>query len=107
MQVHGHLVKGAIDDETRCSHYHTAYDRIAIRFYCCGVYFPCYECHAAYGCGEAQVWPREKFHEKAILCGSCGTELRIEAYLNSQYQCPSCEAHFNPNCGRHRSLYFA
>jgi len=107
MQIHGHMVKGAIDRETRCTHYHTEKDRIAIRFYCCGAYFPCYECHKEYGCGKENVWPREKFHEKAILCGHCGTELTIEAYLNANHHCPKCDAHFNPNCQLHQSLYFA
>lgn len=99
-------VKGAIDSETRCSHYHGEHDRIAIKFYCCGEYFPCYQCHEEHGCGETKVWPKRKWNEKAILCGACQTELTIEEYMNSGYVCPSCSAQFNPGCRLHDHLYF-
>jgi len=106
MHTHGFNVKGATDKETRCRHYHQEIDRIAIKFYCCGNYFPCYQCHAEYGCGEAQVWPRSRFLESAILCGACGEELSIDTYLNSGYHCPNCTATFNPGCANHGHLYF-
>lgn len=99
-------VNGAIDTETRCSHYHSENDRIAIKFYCCNDYFSCYQCHQQYGCGSTSVWPREDFNKKAILCGSCKTELTINEYLNSGYSCLSCGAAFNPGCSLHYHLYF-
>lgn len=99
-------VNGAIDDETRCSHYHSDNDRIAIKFYCCNEYFSCYQCHQQYGCGATRVWPREDFNQKAILCGKCKTELTINEYLNSGYSCLSCGAAFNPGCSLHYHLYF-
>lgn len=104
--ISGIQVKGAIDNETRCKHYHMDNDRIAIKFYCCGEYFPCYQCHEEHGCGKIEVWPKTKFEEKAILCGSCGKELTIQAYLDSGYHCPTCQGKFNPNCYFHYHLYF-
>ncbi|QKY70003.1 CHY zinc finger protein [Lentibacillus sp. CBA3610] len=99
-------IKGAIDQETRCEHYHAKNDRIAIKFYCCGDYFPCFKCHKQYGCGDEKVWPRKDFDQKAILCGNCQTELTINEYLGSSYRCPSCHAAFNPGCALHYHLYF-
>lgn len=105
--IKGHIVKGhVLDEETRCTHYHSEIDRIAIKFYCCGIYFPCYECHTESGCGNPQVWPLESFNEDAILCGSCGYELSISAYLSCKSKCPKCSAAFNPGCSLHRHLYF-
>ncbi|RYG73730.1 hypothetical protein EU245_05360 [Lentibacillus lipolyticus] len=99
-------VIGAIDNETRCRHYSGPRDRIAIKFYCCGYYFSCIQCHEESGCGERKVWPREFFAEKAILCGSCRTELSIHSYLASENECPACEQVFNPGCALHHHLYF-
>ena len=43
MQCKGHHVAGdVIDSETRCTHYHSELDIIAIKFYCCDTYFPCF-----------------------------------------------------------------
>lgn len=97
---------GAIDSQTRCEHYGGNNDRIAIKFYCCNHYYSCYKCHEQYGCGAIKVWPHEKLHQKAILCGNCETELTINEYLASGYRCPSCGAAFNPGCSIHYHLYF-
>jgi len=107
MLIHNKDVKGAIDSETRCKHYHEDNDRIAIKFYCCNEYFPCIACHHEHGCGKQKVWPREKFDMKAVLCGSCGTELTIKEYLESKSICPICLNSFNPGCSIHYHYYFA
>ncbi|WKA54299.1 CHY zinc finger protein [Planococcus shixiaomingii] len=105
--AHSLLVKGVkVDPETRCSHYHSEIDRIAIKFFCCGIYYPCYECHEAVGCGKSEVWPKERFSEKAVLCGACGNELTVNEYLNCASTCPACSAPFNPGCSLHKHLYF-
>lgn len=40
------IVKGrTTDDQTRCIHYHSAVDIIAIKFKCCNTYYPCFYCH--------------------------------------------------------------
>lgn len=99
-------VNGAIDNETRCEHYHLEKDRIAIKFYCCGKYFSCYKCHEEYGCGHLQVWPKTLFDQHAVLCGACGAKLTIQEYLASGSVCPTCNAAFNPGCSLHYHLYF-
>ncbi|MBM7703885.1 CHY zinc finger protein [Metabacillus iocasae] len=100
-------VKGdLVDHETRCSHYHTERDIIAIKFYCCQTYYPCYQCHEHDATHEIKVWPKEAFHEKAILCGVCQNELTIYEYMNSNSTCPHCSSSFNPGCSRHYPLYF-
>jgi uncharacterized CHY-type Zn-finger protein len=106
--IHNQQVFGnAIDKETRCAHYHNEIDRIAIKFYCCQAYFSCYICHEEKGCGSPAVWPTTKFHEQAVLCGSCGHELSISDYLDCKSTCPACNAAFNPGCSLHKHLYFA
>ncbi|KTG09091.1 hypothetical protein AUR64_14935 [Haloprofundus marisrubri] len=95
-----------VDGETRCDHYHTDRDVIAIQFPCCGVYYPCFECHRAIANHEAIQWPRDRFDEPAILCGVCGERLSVETYLDSGYSCPACDAEFNPGCRTHAHLYF-
>jgi len=106
MEVHNIFVKGAQDQETRCKHYDTENDRIAIKFYCCRQFYACYKCHMEFGCGRALVWPRKYFHIKAILCGSCGHQLTINDYLTSSNYCPLCLHPFNPRCFSHHHLYF-
>ncbi|HSP23503.1 MAG TPA: CHY zinc finger protein [Planococcus sp. (in: firmicutes)] len=95
-----------VDEETRCAHWHSEIDRIAIKFYCCGLYYACFECHEEVGCGKAEVWPKEQFDEKAVLCGSCGYQLAIREYLDCASVCPSCSSRFNPGCSLHKHLYF-
>ncbi|WP_223700616.1 CHY zinc finger protein [Sutcliffiella deserti] len=102
LQVHGQTV----DHETRCVHYQSPKDVIAIKFYCCQKYFPCYKCHDEQENHSIKVWPKEKWNQKAILCGACSNELTIEEYLMSDSSCPYCSAKFNPGCELHYHLYF-
>ena len=105
--VHGEEIYGTgIDPQTRCSHYHSGEDIIAIKFACCGKWFPCFECHADEADHAVQVLPREKFDEQAVLCGACGHQLTVRQYLDCGSKCPSCEASFNPGCAKHYHLYF-
>jgi|SRR5690349_8605552 uncharacterized CHY-type Zn-finger protein len=94
-----------VDDQTRCLHYHGPTDVIAIRFACCGAYYPCFECHHEAADHPARQWPAGRCDEKAILCGVCGTELTIATY-QSVPACPSCDARFNERCRLHWPLYF-
>jgi uncharacterized CHY-type Zn-finger protein len=96
-----------LDPQTRCAHWHSDLDIIAIRMACCGRYYACRECHDALESHPARVWPVEQFDEPAILCGACGTELSIAAYLACDNRCPACAAAFNPGCAKHKHLYFA
>ncbi len=96
-----------VDDETRCLHYHTDRDVVAIKFRCCGAYYPCFECHATCSDHEPERWPETRFDEPAVLCGVCGVELSIKTYLDSDHECPACGARFNPGCRHHLEEYFA
>jgi uncharacterized CHY-type Zn-finger protein len=105
--VRGFQIYGAvIDDQTRCKHYASPVDIIAIKFPCCDRYYPCYWCHEEEADHPAQVWKEEDFSQKVILCGACGYELTIQEYMTCHYVCPACHAKFNPGCEKHASLYF-
>lgn len=107
MKVHGKVVRGSVlDDHTRCKHYHTERDIIAIKFACCDTYYPCFQCHEEAAGHSAKVWKQSEFDEKAVLCGNCGHELTINQYLNAASTCPYCKGAFNPGCERHYHLYF-
>ena len=95
-----------VDDETRCIHYHSALDVIAIKFACCGEYYPCHLCHEEAAGHPARVWPVSDRDEPAVLCGVCDAELTITEYLGVD-ACPRCAAEFNPGCRLHSHLYFA
>lgn len=108
MRIHDIEVIGlSVDAETRCAHYHGARDIIAIRFKCCGGWFPCMNCHAELAGHPVQLWPADEFDERAILCGCCGHQLAIHEYLGCDSICPRCSREFNPGCARHHHLYFA
>lgn len=107
VDVHGVKVYGVnVDHQTRCGHYHSPFDLIALRFPCCDTYYPCYECHEETAGHPAKRWRTEQIEEKAVLCGSCGHQLTIHEYLMSNSVCPSCNANFNPGCRNHYHLYF-
>lgn len=101
MKVYG----STVDDETRCTHYHTEKDIIAIKFKCCDRYYPCYKCHEEDVNHSIERWPKEQFDEPAILCGKCHTELTIREYMNTD-SCPHCRATFNERCAAHYPIYF-
>ncbi|MEO7017449.1 MAG: CHY zinc finger protein [Leifsonia sp.] len=101
MRIHGQT----IDDQTRCVHYGTELDVIAIKFRCCGRYYPCHLCHLEDADHPAEQWPIVERDQRAVLCGVCSTELTITGYL-AVSGCPTCRAPFNPGCRLHLSLYF-
>jgi uncharacterized CHY-type Zn-finger protein len=95
-----------VDPQTRCAHYHLLVDVIAIKMKCCGEYYACKECHDALADHPVQVWPRNEWDKKAILCGVCGHELTINEYMQGDNHCPKCAAQFNPGCRNHYHFYF-
>ncbi|MEO6721593.1 MAG: CHY zinc finger protein [Ferruginibacter sp.] len=100
-------VKGkVVDENTRCTHYHSPLDIIAIKFKCCNEYYPCYYCHLETVNHESKQWSPVEYNTKAILCGACSGEMTISQYMFSNYQCPFCATPFNPNCSRHDHFYF-
>lgn len=94
-----------VDDETRCVHWASPLDVVAIRFACCGEFYPCHACHEETAGHAASVWPRSRRDEEAILCGVCSGRLSIASYLEAD-ACPHCGAAFNPGCRLHAHLYF-
>ena len=101
------LVKGkAIDEETRCVHYLSPEDVIAIKFKCCKEYYPCYYCHQETAGHPSAVCSKPEFETKAILCGVCKQEMTITEYKSSNYKCPFCKTAFNTKCSNHDHLYF-
>ncbi len=94
-----------IDDQTRCVHYGGPLDVVAIRFHCCGEFYPCFRCHADAAGHAPSVWPRAEFDARAILCGVCRTTLTITEYRSTD-GCPACGAAFNPGCALHHGSYF-
>lgn len=106
-QIRGINVYGKpVDNQTRCVHWHSELDIIAIKFKCCDKYYPCFSCHEEEANHEHQVWPKVEFDQKAILCGVCGNELSIKDYMASNNICPHCKSGFNPGCSKHYHLYF-
>ena len=94
-----------LDAETRCLHYHSVLDIIAIKMMCCGDFYACTECHEALADHPIEVWPVDRWDQRAILCGHCGEELSIAEYMTSGYACPTCDAAFNPGCRNHYRYY--
>ncbi len=101
------LVTGLdVDPETRCAHYHSERDIIAIRFKCCGEWFPCHACHAELAGHATRVWSKDEFNTRAVLCGGCDHQLTVREYLDCSSVCPNCCRQFNPGCARHYDRYF-
>ncbi len=101
------VVKGnTIDEQTRCVHYHSVLDIIAIKFKCCNTYYPCYFCHEQAAGHKTEQWLETEFETAAILCGNCKSELTINQYKVCNDQCPMCKSAFNPKCANHNHLYF-
>ena len=99
-------VCGAIDSQTRCAHYHSSLDVVAIRMKCCGLYYACKDCHIELADHVIAVWPRSEWDQLAVLCGVCRAELSVNEYLSCGARCPNCSAAFNPNCRNHYHFYF-
>ncbi len=105
--IHGIEVAGLdLDSETRCGHYAGPHDIIALKFKCCGDWYPCIHCHRALAGHDVVLWPVAERDQRAVLCGVCGHRLRIADYLDCASVCPCCTAVFNSGCALHHPLYF-
>ncbi len=78
----------AVDPETRCAHWDSDRDVVALRFGCCGTFSPCHACHAETADHDPDPWPRARFDDPAVLCGVCGTTLSARAYLDGDTGAP-------------------
>ena len=95
-----------LDAQTRCAHWRSPLDIVALKMRCCGTYYACRDCHDALADHAAEVWPKADWDAAAVLCGACGAELNVTQYLACDDRCPACAAPFNPGCKLHRRLYF-
>lgn len=57
VNIHGLTV----DYESRCTHYHTPLDIIAIKFKCCNKFYSCYKCHNENENHEIIRWEKDEF----------------------------------------------
>jgi uncharacterized CHY-type Zn-finger protein len=112
-EIEGRTVRGVgIGPETRCAHYGTERDVVALRFACCEAFYPCIRCHEAVVDHPAERLPVES-GASAVLCGVCGAELTPEEFVTrdpddeaENHDCPGCGAAFNPGCADHYERYF-
>lgn len=95
-----------VGPETRCAHFRSDRDVIALRFGCCEAFYSCHACHDAVAGHDASPWPRDRFDDPAVLCGVCETALTANVYLAADHECPSCGVAFNPGCAAHHDQYF-
>ena len=95
-----------LDPQTRCAHWHSALDIVAIKMRCCGEWYACKDCHDALADHPIRAWPRREWDQPAVLCGACGGTMDVSAYLACEDRCPACDAAFNPGCRLHRHFYF-
>lgn len=93
------------DSETRCAHYGSDEDVVALRFGCCESYYACFKCHAALADHPPEPWPTERRQEPAVRCGVCDADLTAAEYMETDV-CPKCETRFNPGCADHYHIYF-
>jgi uncharacterized CHY-type Zn-finger protein len=108
MSADSSAVRGVkLDGKTRCAHFHGPTDIIAIKMKCCGEFYACKDCHDALAGHAIEVWPRNEWEQKGILCGGCGAKLGIAEYMQCESRCPVCGAGFNPGCRNHYHFYFA
>ncbi|MBD2761735.1 hypothetical protein IEE91_02055 [Kocuria sp. cx-455] len=94
-----------VDDQTRCVHYRTPLDVVAIKFRCCHEYYPCHLCHQDSAGHPAEQWTAAEYDAAAVLCGVCGHELSVRDYMGVD-ACTRCGAQFNPGCRLHAHFYF-
>jgi uncharacterized CHY-type Zn-finger protein len=95
-----------LDPQSRCAHWHSPLDIIAIKMRCCMAYYACKDCHDVLAGHAIEVWPVAERNQRAVLCGACGVEMSVRQYLECENACPSCQARFNPGCRSHNHHYF-
>ena len=94
-----------VDVQSRCVHYRTDRDVVAIRFACCRPFYGCHLCHQECADHPAVVWSSADRDVHAVVCGVCRGTLSIGDYVVAD-GCPQCGATFNPRCRLHHHLYF-
>ncbi|XCY62422.1 CHY zinc finger protein [Streptococcus iniae] len=91
-----------LDAQSRCVHYHSLTDIVALKCQVCQKYYACYHCH-----DEMENHPfatTDTSEALPVICGACRTFLSRKEYETKA--CPNCQKPFNPECARHSSIYF-
>lgn len=101
-QIYGEL----LDHESRCRHYHTVLDIVALKCWSCRRYYACYQCHDQFECHDFTPYPRTRKEDKVVICGVCHKEMSIASYEEAS-ACPRCGSAFNPACHKHKEIYFS
>lgn len=100
------LVHGVeVDARTRCAHYRSVVDIVAIQFRCCLEWYCCLHCHERMAGHPIRAWQADETTTEAVLCGECGERMTIAQYLGAD-RCPRCAATFNAGCALHHPVYF-
>jgi uncharacterized CHY-type Zn-finger protein len=95
-----------LDAASRCRHWHSPLDIVAMRFKCCGKFFACADCHEALAGHSIERWTPADTEQVVARCGQCGLCMTLSGYLTCDDSCPGCRAPFNPGCRKHRGIYF-
>lgn len=95
-----------VDNESRCQHYHTVLDIVALKCFQCQKYYACYQCHDSLEDHKFRAYPCQLKEDKVLICGVCRQEMTIEEYQEA-VACPNCHSSFNPACSKHYDIYFA
>ncbi|KRL43329.1 CHY zinc finger protein [Lacticaseibacillus manihotivorans] len=90
-----------LDVASRCRHYHSDLDVVALWCGQCQKFWACYEFHDAMGDHEFVPLPKA---QALVLCGACRCMMTYSQYQSGA--CPNCWYPFNPRCELHTDHYF-
>lgn len=81
-KIYGFLV----DNESRCQHYHTELDIVALKCFECLNYYACYQCHDSLEEHSFRAYPCQLKQDKVLICGVCQHEMTIEEYYDIYFE---------------------
>ena len=94
-----------VDNESRCQHYHTELDIVALKCFGCLKYYACYQCHDSLEEHIAFELILVISSRTRSLCGVYQHEMVIDEYQEA-IVCPNCHSAFNLACSKHYDIYF-
>ena len=67
---------------SRCAHWHSELDVLALQAPCCGKFYACASCHDACEDHALEPWPADTpVSQPALMCGVCRHRYSIETYI--------------------------
>ena len=86
-----------LSEKTRCEHWHSALDILALKAACCNRFYACHSCHSACEEHDWLPWPADtSLDMMGLLCGACSKTFSLKQYLSGSSKCPHCDSPFNP-----------